>query len=92
MLSCAGPDVNDVVRRCHRLFVVLHHDYCIAHVSQPNERFEQLRVVALMKPDARLIEDIEHTHQPRSDLCRQTYALRLAACQGRCGTVKRQII
>ena len=79
MRARAGADVDEVVRRAHRVLIVLDDDECIAEVAQPLERGEQLVVVALVQADGRLIEDIENTHQARADLRRQTDALGFAA-------------
>ena len=51
----------------------------VAQVAQPAQRAEEALVVALVQPDARLVEDVEHAHEARADLGRETDALRLAA-------------
>ena len=79
MRARAGADVDEVVRRAHRVLVVLDDDERVAEVAQSLERGEQLVVVALVQADGRLVEDIEHAHQARADLRRETDALRLAA-------------
>ena len=56
-------DVHDIIRRAHRVLVVLDHDQRIAEVAQTLERREQLVVVALVQTDGRLVEDIEDAHQ-----------------------------
>ena len=58
---------------------MLHNDQCVAEVAQMAQRRKETVVVALMEADARLIENVEHAHQPRADLCRETDALCLAA-------------
>jgi hypothetical protein len=40
--------------------------------SQPLERRDQLAVVALVEPDGRLVEDVEHADELAADLRRQT--------------------
>ena len=74
-----GPEIDQVVRRAHRLLVVLDDDHRVAEVAQLLERREQPRVVALVQPDRRLVENVEHADEPRPDLRRQPNALRLAA-------------
>jgi hypothetical protein len=59
----ARPDVEHVVGGADRVLVVLHHDHGVAEVAQPFERFQQPRIVALVQPDRRLVEHVEHTGQ-----------------------------
>ena len=65
----------------HGILVVLDHDQRIAEVAQTPQRREQLVVVALVQTDGRLVQDIQHAHERRADLRRQTDALALAAGQ-----------
>ena len=51
-------DVHDIIRRAHRVLVVLDDDERVAEVTQTLERREQLVVVALVQSDGRLVEDI----------------------------------
>ena len=85
-------DVHDIVRRAHRVLVVLDHDQRIAEVAQTLERREQLVVVALVQSDGRLVEDIQHPHQAAADLCGKPDALALAAGERRARARKRQIV
>jgi len=39
---------------------VLHDEDGVAEVAQPLERADQLAVVALMKADRRLVQDVQH--------------------------------
>ena len=70
-----------MVRRADGVLVVLHDDDGVAQVAQLLQGGQQALVVALVQPDGRLIEDVEHPHQPRADLRRQANALRLATRQ-----------
>jgi len=79
VLPRAGTHVDEIVGRAHRLLVVLDHDHSVSQVAQPLQRPDQLRVIALVQPDRGLIEDVQHAHQRRSDLRRQTDPLRLPA-------------
>ena len=92
MLPCPGADVDDVIGGVHRILVVLHDNERIAEVAQMPQRREQAVVVPLMQPDARLIEDVEHAHQPRADLRREADALSLPARQRRRRARERQIV
>ena len=92
MLPCPGADVDDVIGGVHRILVMLHDNERIAEVTQMPQRREQAVVVPLMQPDARLIEDVEHAHQPRADLRREADALSLPARQRRRRARERQIV
>ena len=74
-----GPDVDDVVGDADRLLVVLDDDDGVAEVAQAHERVDQPLVVALVQPDRRLVEHVEHADEAAPDLRREADALRLAA-------------
>jgi hypothetical protein len=48
MLAGAGAKIDDVVRRAHRLFIVLDDNHGVAEIAKLLERGEQPRVVALV--------------------------------------------
>ena len=75
----ARPEIDDVIGGANGVLVVLDHDHGVAEIAQAAQRVEQQRVVALVQPDARLVEDVEHADQARADLRREPDALRLAA-------------
>ena len=75
----AGAHVHDVVGGQDRLLVMLDHDDAVAEVAQAVERLQEPRIVALMQPDRRLVQHIEHAGQPRADLRGEADALALAA-------------
>ena len=91
MRACAGTDVDEVVRRAHRVLVVLDDDERVAEVAQTFQGGEQLVVVALVQPDGRLVENIENAHQARADLGRKADALGFAAGERRARARKRQV-
>ena len=64
----------------------------VAEVAQPLQRLQQPRVVALVQPDRRLVEHIEHAGQPRADLRGQPDALALAARQRARGARQGQVV
>ena len=78
VLSRARPDVDHPVGRANGVLVVLDDDERVSQVAQPHQRPDQPVVVALVEPDRRLVEDVEHAHQARADLRRQPDALPLA--------------
>ena len=88
----ARSHLDDVIRRADRVLVVLDDDHRVADVAQALERRDHLHVVLRMQPDARLIEHVEHAHQPRADLRRQPDALRLAAGQRARAAVEVQVV
>ena len=81
MLAGPGPDVDDPVARADRLLVVLDDDHRVAQVAQPGQRVDQPAVVALVQPDRRLVEHVQHADEPGADLAGQPDPLRLAAGQ-----------
>jgi hypothetical protein len=88
----ARPHVDDVVGGADGVLVVLDDDHAVAAVAQLVERLDQAVVVALVQPDRRLVEDVEHADQRRADLRGQPDALRLAARQGRRGAVEAEVV
>ena len=75
----ARPHVDHEVRRADRVLVVFDHDDGVPEVAQTAERFDQAVVVALMKPDAGFVQNVEDAGEARADLARQTDALALAS-------------
>ena len=71
---------------------MLDDDDGVAEVAKLLERREQSRVVALMQPDRRLVEDVEHAHESRADLRRQPNALRFATRQRLRRAAEREIV
>ncbi len=75
----ARSDVHDMVCRVHGILIVLDYHQGIADVRQVPQGLQQLFIVLLVQADARLVKNIEHAHQPGTDLCGQTDPLRFAA-------------
>ena len=65
------------------LFVVLDDEHGVAEIAELAERAEQPPVVALMQPDRRLVEHVEHAGQLRADLRRQADPLAFSAGERR---------
>ena len=70
---------------------MFHHQHCVADVAQPHQGVQQTGIVAGMQPDGRLIQHVQHTHQPGADLGCQPDALRLAAGKRLGGAVEGQV-
>ena len=66
-----------------------HHG--ITQISQAAQRSEKALVIPLMESDTRLVQHIEDTGKPRSDLCGQTNALGLATGECPAFPIQRQI-
>src|SRR5688572_32261706 len=79
----AGPrsQIYQVIGLEHRLFVVLDDDHGVAQIATLSQRREQTRVVALVQPDRRLVENVENANEAGSDLRRETDSLSLATRQ-----------
>ena len=77
----ARSQVDHPVRVADGLLVVLDDDHGVAEIPHALEGVEQTAVVALVETDGRLVEDVQHTHQFRSDLGREPDPLALAAGQ-----------
>ena len=92
VLARPGPDVDDPVGGPDRLLVVLDDEDRVAQVAQPRQRRDELRVVALVEPDRRLVEDVQHAHQRRPDLGREPDPLRLAARQRDARPIEGQVV
>ena len=92
VLPGARPDVDDPVGGPDRLLVVLDDEDRVAEVAQPGQGRDELRVVALVEPDRRLVEDVQDAHQRRPDLGREPDPLGLAAGQRDARPVERQVV
>ena len=77
-----GTQVDDVISRSDRFFIVLDHQHRVAEIAQVQERVEQAPVIALVQSDGRLVEDVHDADQPRADLAGKADALGFAARQG----------
>ena len=92
MLAGGRPDVDDPVGVGDGVLVVLDDDQGVTQIPQAREGFDQAAVVALVQPDGRLVEDVEHTHQAGADLGGQPDALRLAAGERPRRPPERQVV
>ena len=88
----ARAHLDEVVGGADRVLVVLDDDDGVADVAQALERRDHLDVVLRVQADARLVEHVEHPHQPRADLRGQPDALRLAARERARAAVEVQVV
>ena len=70
---------------------MLDDDHRIADVAQSRQRLEQTMIVPLVESDRRLVEDVQHADETRTDLRRQADSLSLSARERRRWTVEREI-
>ena len=89
--ACARSEIDDVIGVSHRLFIMLNDDERISLFAQRTQGFEQSDVVTRMQSYGRLIEHVKHTAQIRTELCRQSNALRFSTAQGLRRTPKREL-
>ena len=91
MLAGARAEIDDVVGGPDRLLVVLDDQHGVAEIAKPRQRREQRAVVALVQPDRRLVEHVQHAGEVRADLRRQPDALPFTARQRRGAAAERQV-
>ena len=87
----ARTQIDDVIGAANRLFVVFDHHQGIALGAQPLEGIQKSNVVARVQADGGFIQHVAHALQIRSELRRQSDALRLAAGEAGRGAVQLQI-
>ena len=82
--------IDDMIRAADRVLVVFDDHQRIFVQRELRECIEQHGVVARMQADRGLIEHVAHALQVRAQLGREADALRLAAGEGRRGTIERR--
>ena len=84
-MTGAGPEVEYVVGGINHFPVMLDHHKRVAQVTQAHERLDQSIIVARVQTYRRLIEHVEYTGKPGTNLCGQLNSLRFTAGKRRCG-------
>ena len=74
-------DIDDPVGGADGVFVMLDDDERVAQALELDEGVDEAPIVALVQPDRRFVEHIQHSREPRTDLSGETDALRLASRQ-----------
>ena len=92
VLAGARADVDDPVGLADGVLVVLDDEHRVAEVAQADERVDEAVVVALVQPDRRLVEHVQHADEARADLGGQPDALRLAAGERAGRARQRQVV
>src|SRR5919198_5639193 len=75
----AWSEIDDQIGGFDRRLVVLDHQNAVAHFFETPQGAQQHLVVARMKADGWLVENVADATQVRSELRREANALRLAA-------------
>jgi hypothetical protein len=78
VLAGARPQIEQVIRRAHGVFVVLDDEDGVAQVAQLLQRGDQALVVALVQPDGGLVEDVKHAAELAANLGGESNALAFA--------------
>ena len=84
-------DIDNVVRRAHRVLVVLDNYKRVADIPEVAKSIQKLFVVALMQTYTRLVENIQNSDKRRADLSCKAYSLAFAAGEARRRAGKGQI-
>ena len=91
VLAGARTDLQKIVRRADRLFVVLYDDHGVADVAEFDESRNQSRIIALVESDARFIEHVEHALERGADLGGEPDALCFSTGERRGRSRERQV-
>src|SRR5688572_12723362 len=75
MHAWSWSHLHDVIGSADGLLVMLDDDDRVADVAKTLERRDHLDVVLRMQTNARLVEHVEHAHEPGADLCGEPDAL-----------------
>ena len=78
-----GPrtDINNMVCTANSVFIVLHYQHGITHVSQMGECGQKPLVVPLVEANRWLIQNVHNAHKASANLRGQTYTLGFTARQ-----------
>ena len=60
VLPSPRSDIDDPVGGANGVFIMLNDDERVTEVPKLDERLNQPPVIALVEPDARLVEHVEH--------------------------------
>ena len=91
VLAGAWAEVDHVIRGGDHLQVVFDDQDGVAQVAQAAQDADQAAGVALVQPDGRLVEDVEHAAQARAEQGSQAQALGLTGREGRRSALQGQV-
>src|SRR6188508_114699 len=84
--------IDQMIGRADGILVVLDHYHGVTEVPEFPERAQETLVVPLVQADARLVQDVENTHQARADLSCEPDPLGFAAGKSSRGAVQGEIV
>src|SRR3989338_128988 len=92
MNASSRANINQVVGRKNRLFIMLNDKYGIPDVAQMEKRLYKARVVARMESDGRLIQNIERADKAPPQWGGEGDALPLASGERMRAPIKREVL
>ena len=92
MRTGSRTDIDNVVCRKHRIFIMLYHEQRISHIFQVFQSRNEFIIIPLVQSDARLVQYIADPDQTGAYLRRQTNPLRFSAGKASRCSGQRKII
>src|SRR3954471_15538405 len=92
VLSCARPQVENVVGRPHDFGIVFDNEYRIPDISQPQEDLNKALCIAWMQTNRRFVENVQCANERRTQRCGQLNALRFTSGESGCQALQCQIL
>ncbi len=75
VFAAARAEIDHIIRGQDHLQVVLDDQDGVAQVAQAAQHVDQAAGIAMVQPDGRLIEHVQHAAQPRAEQRCQAQAL-----------------
>src|SRR5262245_17002263 len=91
MLPRTGPKINHMIRSLDHFLIMFHDKHRVAKVSELFQGFNQFQVVALVKTDARFVQNIQYADELRTDLGCQSDSLPLTSRKSPSRPVERKV-
>jgi hypothetical protein len=88
----ARAHIDEVICSEDRIAVVLHDDDAVALVNESPYGLQEPSIVASVKANAGLVQNVEHADERRSNLRGETNALPFTARQGVYGAVEGKVV
>ena len=86
-----GAEVDQAVATLHQLIVMLNNEEGVSFVAQGLKRLNEAIVVAGVKADGGLVEDVEHASEVGAELGGKADALGFAAAEGVGRTIETEV-
>ena len=68
MNTRSGSHINHIIGQPNGILVMFHNQHGVAEIAQPDQCCQQPVIVALVQANGWLVQNIQHTCQPRSNL------------------------